>query len=100
MIKGNNEIKLTCDSIITTNKSVLVTELDGEVCMMSVDSGKYYGLNSVGSRIWELAQGKISVREVINVLMAEFEVDEETCMEQTISYIKNLVNEGLMIIDN
>ena len=50
-----------------------------EIMMMSVEEGKYIGLNDVGARIWELLD-EPQTRDTLEVrLLEEFEVTPEAC---------------------
>ena len=52
------------DKQLTRAEGLVSSEIDGEVVMMSVDQGKYFGINSVGSRIWSLLESPVSVKEM------------------------------------
>ncbi len=52
-------IQLT--SIVTVNADLLSTEIDGEMVMMDMDSGRYFNLDGIGSEIWK---GLAEPREV------------------------------------
>ncbi len=63
---------------VSTSSAVLSQELDGEMVLLHLDREHYYGLNEAGARMWQLlSQGK-STDEVIQELLGEYEVDEET----------------------
>ena len=38
-------------------KGNIVSDMDGEKVMLSVDNGKYYNFGEIGGRIWELYGG-------------------------------------------
>ena len=46
------------DSIIVRNVELLDSEIDGEIVMMNIESGKYFGMNKVGSEIWKMIIAK------------------------------------------
>ena len=46
--------ELNLDSIIKRNPEMVSSDMDGETVMMSMENGEYYGLDPIGSRIWEL----------------------------------------------
>ena len=84
------------ESYIKRNKEVFASEIDDEVVMMNVDSGKYYGMDTVGSRIWELIAEEIQVREVINKLMEEYDVEEEQCEKDVLEFLNELYENKLV----
>ena len=84
------------ESYIKRNKEIFASEIDDEVVMMNVDTGKYYGMDTVGSRIWELIAEEIQVREVINKLMEEYDVGEEQCEKDVLEFLNELYENKLV----
>jgi hypothetical protein len=54
------------------NKKVIQSKIGEEVVMLDMDSGFYFGLNSVASIIWGKLEKPISLEEVINELLEEY----------------------------
>lgn len=69
---------------------------DGEVAIMSLKNGVYYGLNPVGSRVWALIQKPIRVTDLINILMSEYDVDRGQCAQDLDSLLNDLIENGLL----
>ena len=72
------EKQLTTASLIARSSELVSSDIDGEVVMMSIENGKYYGLDKVGSRIWELLEDQFLVSDLIDKLLGEFSVDRDT----------------------
>jgi hypothetical protein len=87
---------ITTDTYIKRNKEVFASEIDDEVVMMHVDTGKYYGMDTVGSRIWELIAEEIQVKEVIGKLMEEYDVEEEQCKKDVLEFLNELYENKLV----
>ncbi|MFW5944368.1 MAG: lasso peptide biosynthesis PqqD family chaperone [Bacteroidota bacterium] len=87
---------ITEDSYIKRNKEVFASEIDEEVVMMNVDTGKYYGMDTVGSRIWELIAEEIQVKDVIGKLMEEYDVEEEQCKNDVLEFLNELYENKLV----
>ena len=90
-----NEIGLDQISIVASSDHVF-GDLDGEAVILHLGSGVYYGLNSVGTRVWTLIQSPISASEVREVLMAEYEVEAEVCEKELIALLNELSDRGLI----
>ncbi len=67
-----------------------------EAVMMSIEAGRYYGLNAVASRIWELLESPKTVAEVCAQLCEEFEVDEPTCEAEVLKFTGDLIDNGMV----
>ena len=84
------------NSIVMQSKEIDATDLNGDTVMMNLEKGKYFALNSIGSRIWELIDEKKVVNQVIDELLEEYEVDKETCVETVIIFLNRLKDEELI----
>ena len=100
MLELIKKINITMDSVILKNKEIDDTDLDGEKVMMDLDKGKYYLMNEVGSRIWELVDEEITVGELIKVILNEYEVEQNQCEAAVINFIRSLSNSDLVKIKN
>lgn len=71
-----------------------------ELVMMSVSQGKYFNLNGVGARIWELLAEPTSVEALVASLTAEFEVDADTARRETEQFLAELRARGMLAPDD
>jgi hypothetical protein len=78
------------------NKKVIQSKIGDEVVMLDMDSGFYFGLNSVASIIWGKLEKAISFEEVINELMKEYNVDRQTCENDTRSFWDQLLERNII----
>jgi hypothetical protein len=79
------------------NEKTLTGQLHDELVMMDIDQGKYFSLNNVGTRIWELLENPMSQDELCSALMEEYEVDEEQCREETGELLREMGRLGLVV---
>lgn len=77
-------------------KEHLYSDLNGEAVILSMKSGKYYGLNEVGRRIWNAVKDPTNFEEIHAKVMREYEVDEETCHREVSSFLQKMFDEGLI----
>lgn len=80
---------------LVRNNSLTTAELDGEVVMLSLETDRYYGLNSVGSRIWELFEQPKTLAEVCDTLLSEYDVTREQCEREVFAIAQKLLDEKL-----
>ncbi|CUO65608.1 MULTISPECIES: lasso peptide biosynthesis PqqD family chaperone [Clostridium] len=88
------EIEL--ETKISKNFDIDDTDLDGEKVMMNLDKGQYFMMNEVGSRIWEIIETPIHVKGIVEKLREEYDVDEQTCTDKVLEFLKSL-NEADLI---
>lgn len=74
----------------------VAAEVDGEVVMMSIAKGSYYGLDGVGSRIWGLLEIPCRLSVLCDALRAEYAVDAIECERDLLAFTEQLLAEGLI----
>lgn len=62
-------------SIVVASSDQISSDLAGEVVMLNLKNGTYYGLDNVGARVWELIQVPQPVAAVRDMILAEYEVE-------------------------
>ena len=96
--KVKRDLRINLDTIINKNLEIEDTDLDGEKVMMNLERGEYFMMNEVGSRIWEIISKPINVKNIIETLRSEYEVDEETCKCTVIDFLTGLNHAKLISI--
>ncbi len=64
--------------------------------MMSVEKGRYFSLNGVGARVWELLEGPTTERALVDCLVGEFEVTADECALQVAGFVRELRQHDLL----
>jgi hypothetical protein len=64
--------------------------VDGEVVMFSPAQGAYFGLDPVGTRVWELLEEPRTIDDVCTILTEEFAVDAKTCHDDVVALVEQL----------
>jgi hypothetical protein len=96
MNQGGNMI--TAETIVSRSRDVVSSHIDGEAVMMSIERGKYYGMDPIASRIWELVEKPINVGDMIDTLMQEYNVTQEDCEKDVLVFLSDLLAEKLVEI--
>ena len=78
---------------------LLSTELDQETVLMSIDAGAYYGMAGTARGIWRKLAAPIAFADLVNQLVAEYEVPPETCAADLQSFLAQLEREGLLRVE-
>jgi hypothetical protein len=84
---------------ITVPESVLFRDLDGEAVLLETGSGRYYGLDEVGTRMWNLLQLHGETEAVCRALLAEYDVSEDRLCEDLRRFVETLAARGLLRVD-
>jgi hypothetical protein len=85
------------DTILSRNDDILHASVGSEeAVMMSVTAGRYYGLNAVASRIWELLDTPKTIAQLCAQICEEFEVDAQTCEAEVLKFVQDLIDNGVV----
>jgi Coenzyme PQQ synthesis protein D (PqqD) len=68
----------------------------GEAVILSLDTKVLRGLNAVGSRVWDLIDGRRSVEDIVDVIVAEFDVAKPEAAADVGAFLRELVDKGLV----
>ncbi len=89
---------LSNQSTVVAAAHQISSDLAGETVILNLDSSVYYGLDSVGTRIWNLLQQPRTVGEIRDVLVADYDVEPERAERDLIALLQKLNEVGLVEI--
>ena len=92
--------KVTLEHRLRIPEGVLFRELDGEAVILHLHQGRYYGLDPVGTRIWELVAEDKGLGEILESLLLEFEVGRERLQEDLLELVEELLAEQLLEVED
>ena len=78
------------------NKEVIQSRIGDEIVMLDVESGFYFGLNSVASVIWEMMKEQVDLETMVNILIKEFDVDKATCESDTKELLGQMIEKKII----
>jgi Coenzyme PQQ synthesis protein D (PqqD) len=90
---------LLSSDVVVRGEGIIEAEVDGEVVALHIDRGTCYGLNKVGSRVWQLVAAPMAIRDVCATLVSEYKVDPATCERQVLDLLEELRAEGLIHVN-
>ena len=88
----------TLASRVRMNNDVLFQELHGEAVLLNLKSGVYFGLDAVGTRVWQLFEKHELLADIAEAIVAEFDVPEERCSTDLLALIADMEREGLVVV--
>jgi len=81
---------------ITFADTVFAQEVDGEMVLLDMNSENYFGLDEVGTAIWQtMGKGK-SLQEVLDALLQEYEVESNVLEKDLIHFVNQLLDNQLI----
>lgn len=82
--------------MVVASSGQVSTKLGEDAVILGVASGKYFGLNPVGARVWELVQERTRVSAVCDAVLAEYDVERAQCETDVLEVLHALADRGLL----
>ena len=88
--------KITLQTIVLRSDEFMTAPLDGELMMMSLERGNYYGLDPVSTQVWEHMVAPIRVADLCAQLVLEFDVALAQCEADVLAFLSDLYEEDMI----
>lgn len=83
-------------SIVVAAKEQVSSKLDEETVILNTKSGVYYGLDSIGTSIWNLIDQPKNIGEIRDYLLSEYDVEPSECDRDLLEILQELRTVGLI----
>ncbi len=91
--------RIGIDSRLRCAPDVLFRSLDGEAVLLDLASGTYFGLDAVGTRIWELLDQRQPLAAILDAILDEYDVEEQRARADLFELVEGLLAKGLIRTD-
>jgi hypothetical protein len=85
-------------STVQRNPDMIFTDFGAEMVMLSMEDSRYYGINEVGVRVWELIETPTPIAGIIDVICDEFDVSTERCEQDVLAFVSQLQQKNMAIV--
>jgi len=75
---------------------VIASMVEEEAVVLLAEKAQVKVLNTVGARIWQLADGTKTVRDIINHIVNEYDVDTQQAEPDIIEFLDLLWEKGMI----
>lgn len=82
---------------IQIDPEVIWHDLEGELVLLHTGTGRYHGLDPVGSRIWRLLADGADAAGIVESLTGAFEVTPEACRTEVDRLVAELIQARLLV---
>ena len=90
---------MNLNQTITLSPHVISQEVSGETVLLDLDSENYFGLDAVGTRIWQLIRETGDLQAIYDTLLAEYEVGEAQLLADLETLISEVEKMGLVTLE-
>jgi coenzyme PQQ synthesis protein D (PqqD) len=81
---------------IETSANAVWCDVAGEVVLLELSSGVYFGLKGVGWALWHYLQAPRTLEAILEYLTSRYAVERAVCEEQTTAFLEKLAEHGLI----
>lgn len=90
------EIRLT--QTVVVSEDAISQEVGGETVILDLGSEQYFGLDKVGTRIWQLLQEKGDLQQIFDCMLDEFDVTAARLETDMQTLLGELASAGLISV--
>lgn len=84
----------------SASDDVVAREVAGEMVLLDLASGIYFGLDPVGSRVWaRISDSPAGLSDLVDVVEAEFDAPRDVIEQDLVRLIDELAEKGLIEVD-
>ena len=74
--------------------------MGGEIVILDLKSGTYFGLDAVGALVWSLIEQPAPLVAIRDAIMSEYDIDAEACERDILAFLNQMQAAGLVEISN
>ena len=89
---------MNLNQTITLSPEVISQEVSGETVLLDLESENYFGLDEVGTRIWQLIKESGDLQAIYNTLLDEYEVEEQRLQTDLEALLGEIAGLGLITL--
>lgn len=93
-------MKFTFSDRVEAPKDVLVRFVEKETVLLNLDTECYYGLDEIGTRMWQVLTTAASIEKAYDELLSEFEVEPDLLRRHLSNLVDRLAELGLLRVRN
>ena len=87
---------MTLESRFDIPPNVVARRVGDETVILDIDAGTYFGLDAVGARIWALIEEGLSLADICDILVEEYDAERETVETDTLRLASDLKKHDLV----
>jgi len=91
--------RVTMTSRVRVPDTTATRQVDDELVLLNLESGIYFGLDSTGTRMWQLIAGGAALGEARQTLLDEYEVEPARLEADLVRLVEELAARGLLRLD-
>lgn len=92
-------MRVTLASRVRVRDDVMFRDVEGELVLLNLTTGVYFGLDALGTRIWHLLPQRPTLHGLRDSLLDEYDVTAPHCEDDLIAFIQALRDHELVEVE-
>lgn len=88
------------DMYVSQNKEIAYRVIEDEAVILTPEDGMLHNLNPVATVIFESADGKRKVGDIIKKIIEEFDIEEKIAQRDCLNFVEDLVHKKMLILSS
>lgn len=89
---------MNLNQTIALSPDVVSQEVSGETVLLDLESENYFGLDEVGTRIWQLIKETDKLQLIFDTLLEEYDVSETRLQQDLTTLLAEIEGLGLVTL--
>lgn len=90
---------MNLNQTIILSPDVISQEVSGETVLLDLESENYFGLDEVGTRIWQLIKETNNLKTIYDTLLSEYDVQEDRLQQDLDTLLSEISGLGLITLE-
>jgi hypothetical protein len=91
-------MSINLDTVVSVPENVYTQEIGEETILLDTEGGRYFSLDPVGTRMWQLMREHGTLRLTYETLLTEYEVTPERLETDLLALTEKMIDKGLAVI--
>jgi hypothetical protein len=88
--------ELTLAAHVVVPEAVISRELEGETVVLNLETGVYFGLDAVGTDMWNALLRGGTLRDAFDAVLAQYDVQPAALEDDLLRFVNQLASKGLL----
>ncbi|MEM8484872.1 MAG: PqqD family protein [Bacteroidota bacterium] len=94
----NDKLMMDLNDIVEANNNLMMADLEGEAVLLNIQTGRYFGLNDVGTTVWSLLKTPCTIEDILLHMQGRYEVSADALREDILQFLADMEKRNLIRI--
>jgi hypothetical protein len=90
--------QISLDTVLCASSNQVSSRVGDEAAILDLERSIYYSLDPIGARIFDLLQHPVRLGDVLTMIVAEYNIDEETARTDVLALLEDLLSKDLVVV--